>query len=156
MLNFSVWWWSSDPVLVYCKIRNVHVGISNMSMFTGTFIGCFKIKSNSENVCSDSNLTTGGRTSRTASSSQERTAWWWSGMREDSGTTCPATITWLSPAKREQVRTHGITHADTKDFTCKSQRNDITQPVKNVTSFEVSLLGLRDKFKQKVWQLAQY
>lgn len=51
-------------------------------------------------------MTTGGRTSRTASSSRGRTAWWWYGTRTASGTMCPATTTWHSLAKREPVGRH--------------------------------------------------
>lgn len=61
-------------------------------------------------MCWHSNMTTGGRTSLTASSTQERTVWWWFGTREVSGTTCPAITTWPSPVRREQVCPRRNTH----------------------------------------------
>lgn len=50
-----------------------------------------------------SNLLTGGPTSQTTTSTQGRTVWWWSGMRRASGTTCRATTTCRSPARKAQV-----------------------------------------------------
>lgn len=50
-------------------------------------------------------MRTGDPTSPTASSPLARIVWWWSGTRTGSGTTCPATTIWPSPARRVQVST---------------------------------------------------
>lgn len=56
---------------------------------------------------SSSNTRTGERTSRIISSRAERTAWLWSPMRTANGTTCPATTTCPTSARKAQVRGGG-------------------------------------------------
>lgn len=50
-----------------------------------------------------SNMRTGGRTSLIISLREERTAWWWSPMRMANGTTCPATTSCPTSARKAQV-----------------------------------------------------
>lgn len=63
--------------------------------------------------CPISNTSTGGPTSLTASLLRARTALSWYGTRTASGTTCRATTTWPSLAKREQV---GVRLAPQKNY----------------------------------------
>lgn len=56
-------------------------------------------------LCALSCMRTGIKGSRTATSCLGRTVWWWCGMTTAAGATFPATITWLTPARKAPVST---------------------------------------------------
>ena len=85
-----------------CLIKGIHQTSlhksKSVSMCFASLSSCLCVR----DVCS--NTRTGAATSQTTFSPEEKTAWWWSLTRAASGTTCHATTTCPTSARKEQVR----------------------------------------------------
>lgn len=115
---------------------------ANVFIFGDSHSVCIdKWKANAESGCllSCRYMRTGGRTSRITSLQAGRTAWWPLPMRTASGTTCPATTTCPTSARKAQVLCDAAglnvrpkVRTDSKllsllDFLSKSKLNQLTR-----------------------------
>lgn len=83
-------------------LKSEHVGESQWSRRAVCF-SVFVFGDGLTGISLLSCMRTGTGGSQTATFCQAKTAWWWCGTMAAAGATCPATITWLTPARKAPV-----------------------------------------------------